>query len=101
MSWFKEKVECSHCKTNKSKREFEGNPTCPTCRMNIICFREVKRKCPVDGTELIKAYNDQEVIIDRCPKCEGIWLDAGELDAIRQHHNNNSALLVGTVMRSM
>jgi Zn-finger nucleic acid-binding protein len=22
--------------------------------------------------------------IDRCPRCDGIWLDAGEYDAVRQ-----------------
>ncbi len=40
-----------------------------------------ERLCPVDGTELqqIDLYNIQ---IDRCPKCNGIWLDSGELEQI-------------------
>lgn len=27
------------------------------------------------------------VIMDRCPKCEGIWLDHGELETIREETN--------------
>ena len=25
-----------------------------------------------------------EIIIDRCPKCKGVWLDAGEIEAIKE-----------------
>lgn len=29
---------------------------------------------------------DKNVIIDRCPSCQGIWLDKGELEAIRKEN---------------
>lgn len=36
-----------------------------------------------------------DVLIDICPKCEGIWLDKGELDKIiarnRQFEENNTS----------
>ena len=36
-------------------------------------------KCPKCGTDL-EEVNLQDVMIDRCPECEGIWLDHGELE---------------------
>lgn len=33
----------------------------------------------------------REVIIDECPKCGGIWLDAGELDTIRKEYDSAKA----------
>lgn len=38
-------------------------------------------KCPIDDTELVMAER-QNVEIDYCPKCRGVWLDRGELDKI-------------------
>jgi len=38
-------------------------------------------RCPKCGSELTEmAYRDQ--CIDRCEACGGIWLDAGELEAM-------------------
>jgi hypothetical protein len=31
---------------------------------------------------LLETYSFQEIILDRCSKCSGIWLDKGELEAI-------------------
>jgi Zn-finger nucleic acid-binding protein len=41
------------------------------------------RICPRDGTELV----DIEVAgmqLDRCPRCEGIWCDPGELEQLQK-----------------
>ena len=40
--------------------------------------------CPIDGTELLITHR-QNVEIDYCPRCRGIWLDQGELDKIIEH----------------
>ncbi len=37
--------------------------------------------CPIDQTELVISIR-QEVEIDYCPTCRGVWLDRGELDKI-------------------
>lgn len=39
--------------------------------------------CPGCGSYLI-AERVEGVEIDRCNKCQGIWLDAGEYDAVRK-----------------
>ncbi len=38
-------------------------------------------KCPKCGMELIE-IDYKSIKIDKCSECEGIWLDAGELDAV-------------------
>jgi hypothetical protein len=37
--------------------------------------------CPRDG-EKLKGEKIGEISVDICPKCEGIWLDRGELEEI-------------------
>lgn len=37
--------------------------------------------CPKCGMELIE-INYKTIAVDKCSSCEGIWLDAGELEAI-------------------
>jgi hypothetical protein len=38
-------------------------------------------QCPKCGMELIE-IDYKGIQIDECSECEGIWLDAGELDAV-------------------
>ncbi|WP_409432109.1 zf-TFIIB domain-containing protein [Litorimonas sp. RW-G-Af-16] len=41
------------------------------------------RNCPVDDFTLAtETY--EGVTIDKCPHCQGVWLDAGELEAIQE-----------------
>ena len=39
-------------------------------------------KCPRDGSELSKVEL-LNIELDKCHKCDGIWLDRGELESIR------------------
>ena len=38
-------------------------------------------KCPVDRTTLLLTER-QDVELDYCPECRGVWLDRGELDKL-------------------
>ena len=38
-------------------------------------------RCPKCGGHLV-TEDFHKVQIDRCPDCQGVWLDAGEIDAI-------------------
>jgi hypothetical protein len=38
--------------------------------------------CPRDGSPLVETESEN-VKIDSCPKCKGVWLDAGELEQLR------------------
>ena len=46
-------------------------------------------KCPNCATVLKMAFR-QQIEIDYCPKCRGVWLDKGELDKLieRAHENH-------------
>ena len=38
-------------------------------------------RCPLDGSRLVEIERN-DVLIDACPECRGVWLDRGELDRI-------------------
>ncbi|MDP8994053.1 MAG: zf-TFIIB domain-containing protein [Pseudomonadota bacterium] len=46
--------------------------------------------CPVDGTTLVMSER-QNIEIDYCPTCRGVWLDRGELDKIIERSAAESA----------
>lgn len=39
------------------------------------------RLCPADG-QALSQLTVMNVQIDQCPKCHGVWLDAGELETL-------------------
>jgi Zn-finger nucleic acid-binding protein len=39
-------------------------------------------ECPVDHVKLENVPYEGSVRVDRCPRCQGMWLDEGELEAI-------------------
>lgn len=59
-----------------------GNLLCPECLASFD--QEPIRKCPVDGSDMDKKRVLDKFLIDRCPKCEGIWFDKGELRVVQQ-----------------
>lgn len=87
MIWFKKRVLCFHCNEKKTRRDFENQPTCTPCRKTILMSREAIRNCVDDGTPMIKEAKG-ELVIDTCPRCGGVWLDAGEMEAIQQASQN-------------
>lgn len=42
----------------------------------------VERRCPVCQDPVMDRVMHEDVEIDICPKCKGIWLDAGELELL-------------------
>lgn len=44
---------------------------------------EKKRKCPDDKSLMIKEVIN-EIVIDKCPNCGGVFLDKNELDIIKR-----------------
>jgi uncharacterized protein with PIN domain len=38
-------------------------------------------RCPKCGMELIE-IDYQRIKVDKCSECQGVWLDAGELEAV-------------------
>ena len=42
-------------------------------------------RCPGSiAMEKFRHHRDAKVVLDRCPECQSIWLDGGELEAIQE-----------------
>jgi hypothetical protein len=84
MAIFGEK--CVRCGERRTRHEFEGLPTCEPCENEIRArgraAEESPRSCPIDGQPMEKDVV-LNVVIDRCTRCKGVWLDGGELELIR------------------
>ncbi len=60
--------------SRKELRSIQSEKTDPQANMK-------RGDCPRDGKEMLRVYSprNQEVTIDHCVECGGIWLDSGEL----------------------
>ena len=94
--------KCYRC--GKQTRESSGGvPTCEECELKDRAKVEKSRQCPIDSN-VMKKEVVHNVIIDRCKKCGGIWLDGDELEvmkkAIESSKEDNFALgmLLGIII---
>lgn len=89
---------CARCREQPASDTMGGLPTCSRCGELIRQKAEEVRSCPVDGEEMTKEVI-QNLLVDRCPDCGGIWLDQDELGSLlrlaaeRDDHFLNSVLL--------
>jgi len=99
MALFGEK--CVRCGNRRTKHTYEGLPTCEACEAELLARAKASseglQKCPVDGAAMSKDVV-LNVIIDRCPTCNGVWLDGGELDLIRGAVANGVAMDLARVV---
>jgi Zn-finger nucleic acid-binding protein len=72
---------CVRCGNRRTRMEFEGVPTCAECELKLKAEREESVACHHDGAEMRKEVI-QNVIVDRCPECGGVWFDGGELEVL-------------------
>lgn len=58
--------------------------------------------CPLDGAEYYE-HSFGSVMIDICPRCDGVWLDKGELSNIRKALNEGgvSSIIAGTLLNDV
>ena len=78
-----------------ARLEFERKKKLEEERHKKLAEEEKKRlkelhymKCPKCGMELIE-IDYKGVKVDKCSECEGVWLDAGELEAISKFEKTN------------
>jgi hypothetical protein len=73
--------QCTRCGQQQTTREFEGSPTCSPCELSIRAQREERVECRHDGSLMQKEILE-DIIVDRCPECGGVWFDGGELEVL-------------------
>ncbi|MEA3246355.1 MAG: zf-TFIIB domain-containing protein [Gemmatimonadota bacterium] len=57
-------------------------------------------KCPKDGSDLREVVSNN-VAIDVCDECGGMWLDRGELDVLRKVKDHRFAAMFAEFFRSL
>lgn len=58
-------------------------------------------KCKASAMDKIQNTRDRNVVMDVCPNCKGVWLDAGELEAIQTENVFKSFInIVGWILRN-
>lgn len=76
--------KCDRC-GQKTRNTQEDRPICENCEREMALLveasKEGSRVCPVDGMKMSKSIAHM-LVIDRCPKCSGVWLDGGELEKL-------------------
>lgn len=85
--------KCDRCGTRTRNRE-DDHPICEVCAREMTLLvqasAETRRLCPADGERMSKEIAHM-IVIDRCPACQGVWLDGGELERI-QNSTQEAAL---------
>lgn len=73
--------DCSSCGRPTVFAKGSGGGMCANCAPAPIAEAERLRTCPLDGRSMV-SLRRSGIIVDQCPSCHGVWLDAGELDLI-------------------
>jgi Zn-finger nucleic acid-binding protein len=62
-----------------------------------------KRSCPkCEGTQFVTAsFGDSKILVDWCPKCNGIWLDRGEFQQIIEFLKSKLNELTSSEMKEL
>jgi len=78
-------IRCGkYCKFEELKVLPSSYGVCAECAVKIDPNNKPKRMCPQDSTEMRKELVQDQVVIDRCNSCGGMWIDKDELEVIRQ-----------------
>jgi len=71
-----------------ARMDYERRKTVEEEKQNKLAEEEKKRlrelhymRCPKCGMQLIE-IDYKGIKVDKCSECEGIWLDAGEMEAV-------------------
>ena len=73
--------KCVRC-GDRTRQKFDELPTCAACGARLRAEREPAYCCPIDQTPMTKEVIGN-VVVDRCPECQGVWLDKGELKLLQ------------------
>lgn len=88
--------KCVRC-GQRTHHSVDGHSMCAPCaeymQLIVVAENEGKRRCPVDDTELTKEIAHM-LVIDRCPTCRGVWLDAQEMERISNEVANDAMMAV-------
>ena len=85
--WFElSKVDERHEKAGESLLDIARDES-------VVVDHEQRRNCPKDGMIMMRHFFSvkKQVQVDECPQCGGVWLDHGELAAVREQFQSEEA----------
>jgi uncharacterized protein len=106
---FKDIREITHSRTVRPPKEFRDNKNNNkkyTDKKESVKSDETKKEetrqlfCPLDKSLLVR-ISLQNIFIDYCEKCFGIWLDFGELELLLNKQLNKSNLFKNIFLRNV
>lgn len=56
--------------------------------------RARSRQCPECRDVILVEEIYEGLIVDRCPRCRGVWLEAGELEQLTHHEEHREGAVV-------
>ncbi len=74
---------CARCGTTRTPDKLGEMPICEECRLTLLAHQEERRTCSSCDCEMRKLIVEV-VVVDKCPSCHGVWLDAGELELLQR-----------------
>jgi hypothetical protein len=79
--------KCARCNEHFKFEELtygaDAYGLCAECYAALDPDKEPLRMCPHDGQQMDKEILFSRVLIDKCPACDGMWLDGGELEVMK------------------
>ena len=88
---------CDRC-GQQTRHKHEDRPVCEACEQEMALLveasKEGSRACPVDGMPMAKTVAHM-LVVDRCPKCNGVWLDGGELEKLYSDVSDEALVQMG------
>ena len=96
-------VQCQHCHSRLKTMScpsclgtiFEGSKFCGLCGSKAVrpeLAEAEAGKCPRCKTDL-RSIHVQEIRLDECERCEGVWVDVDTFEAICANKENQAAVL--------
>ena len=76
---------CNYCYATGNR---DGKNTCDRCAGDFDIKSEPTRICPIDQSEMVKVQVES-IVLDKCEKCDGVWLDGGEIELLRNVSQRN------------
>ncbi|MBI2047299.1 zf-TFIIB domain-containing protein [Candidatus Pacearchaeota archaeon] len=98
--------KCESCNKSRTK---DSSGLCDWCILRLEAEKEAKEAkiiCPKCKVDMKKEILEEGIIIDRCPKCTGVFLGKGELEKLQNiaedeaSSNHSSGLILGMAMSS-
>lgn len=73
--------KCKKCNDSRTKNK---SGICDECELKLEAEKEANILCPICNIEMKKKILEKRIIIDKCPKCTGIFLGREKIESLQK-----------------